>query len=79
MAVLAIVHGRSGIRGSELMALLATEFIGWEPLQLRAIPAELVRAQELVEIEYMLPNQIKSDSFFLPAGSMIMGYSHGKL
>lgn len=76
-AIVGIVRGQSGIRGSLLMAHLATEFLSWEKDSLRHVVTELVRIGELVEIEFILPGQVKSDSFFLPAGSKVMGVING--
>lgn len=74
---LRLVNSHKGIRGSRLVAELVVIHIDLEPKFLRDIPANLVADGALVEIEYMLPFETKSDSLFLPAGTKIMGTSNG--
>lgn len=70
-----IVSGTNGVKASKLCATLAVEYLASTKPEVRAIIITMVKMNELVEVEYRLPN-LQNESLLLPAGSRIMGWSH---
>lgn len=69
-----IINGTNGTKASFLCATLATEYLASTKNEIRHTIITMVRAGEIVEVEYRLPSH-KNESLLLPKGTRIMGYT----
>lgn len=70
--VVQIVEAAQGIKGAELSARLATEFLDLQGEEILQHIFHMIENGELVEIEYELPAmRYRTKSFILPRGTTI--------
>lgn len=72
--IIQIVSVANGIKASRLCSVLACEYLGLTGKEIRDYLIHMIRNNELVEIEFTLPNG-RNESIILPSGSQFRGVS----
>lgn len=72
--IIQIITGHDGIKASRLCAELACEYLKLSGPDIRKTVISVIQNEELVEIEYILPNG-RHESLLLPNGTRIRGIS----